>query len=847
MRRCILLLILLMCKHVGAQEPAAPPILVLDSGGHTALIRKVLFTKDGRELITASWDKTIRTWDVASGEPLRVLRPPIGPGEQGRLLDVALSPDGRLLAAGGWGVREGELGWIYILSMTTGRIDQVLKGHTNIVNSLCFATGPDGRTLLASGSWDCKARIWDVATGRCERVLDQHTEPVKGVAFAPDGRRLVTASFDKTARIWSVADGRCEQELKKHSKGLLCAAWSPDGTTLATGGLDRSIWLWRPDGSPLRSFENLGNNVGSIVFTGDSREILYTWGDLDVPGQGAAILDIASGWERVRFAKDDGQVFSGALSPDGALAATASGSAREIYLWRTSDAGQVQCLVGKGRPVWSAGWSPDGQMIAWGHTRKFASRNDRGPLEQTFRPAKLRRGGLPDASYRRALESRGSLRLVASENDAVNVKQGDKNLAQLKSGYSKDWVACFTLVGGESTAIGTTLGHHILFDTRSRQQTRFFESHTDSVWAVAPSPDGRYLLTASNDQTLRISDLGHDEPLLSFFFASNDWIAWTPEGYYAASPGGERLMGWQVSNGPEQAGRFLPASRFHKSLYRPDVIKLLLETGSVTAALERLNEPPRTVSDVLPPWVLITSPDPDLSGMRLDKPELTVRAKAKAHPGHPVTAFRLMLDDRPYEGNEGRKDVRDEPASGRERAASWQVTLDPGRHRLAVVAESDVSNGRSDEVEVIYDVQRAAEPRLYALLIGVADYEDESLRLKYAADDAELLERTLRDKAKSAFAGGLEVRRCLDRKATKQAFLEGLKWLKEVMKPQDVGIIFFSGHGYRDNDDIFYMLPAEVKRDSIDATALDGALLKRKLASIKGAPGLARCLLLRRR
>ena len=235
MRRCILLLILLMCKHVGAQEPAAPPILVLDSGGHTALIRKVLFTKDGRELITASWDKTIRTWDVASGEPLRVLRPPIGPGEQGRLLDVALSPDGRLLAAGGWGVREGELGWIYILSMTTGRIDQVLKGHTNIVNSLCFATGPDGRTLLASGSWDCKARIWDVATGWCERVLDQHTEPVKGVAFAPDGRRLVTASFDKTARIWSVADGRCEQELKKHSKGLLCAAWSPDGTTLATG------------------------------------------------------------------------------------------------------------------------------------------------------------------------------------------------------------------------------------------------------------------------------------------------------------------------------------------------------------------------------------------------------------------------------------------------------------------------------------------------------------------------------------------------------------------------------------------------------------------------------------
>ena len=161
------------------------------------------------------------------------------------------------------------------------------------------------------------------------------------------------------------------------------------------------------------------------------------------------------------------------------------------------------------------------------------------------------------------------------------------------------------------------------------------------------------------------------------------------------------------------------------------------------------------------------------------------------------------------------------------------MRLDPGRHRLAVVAESDVSNGQSDEIGIIYDVQRAAEPRLYALLVGVADYEDESLRLKYAADDAELLERILREKAARAFAG-VEVRRFVDRKATKEAFLDGLRWLKDAMKPEDVGIIFFSGHGLRDDDGIFYMLPAEVKRRSIAATALDGALFKRKLAGIKG-------------
>ena len=74
----------------------------------------------------------------------------------------------------------------------------------------------------------------------------------------------------------------------------------------------------------------------------------------------------------------------------------------------------------------------------------------------------------------------------------------------------------------------------------------------------------------------------------------------------------------------------------------------------------------------------------------------------------------------------------------------------------------------------------------------------------------------------------------VDRKATKEAFLDGLRWLKDAMKPQDVGIIFFSGHGHRDDDGIFYMLPAEVKRRSIDATGVDGRCSSASSPGIKG-------------
>ena len=282
----------------------------------------------------------------------------------------------------------------------------------------------------------------------------------------------------------------------------------------------------------------------------------------------------------MRFNRHTNTVHCGSLSPDGTLAATAGGDDNEIHLWKTADATPVHRLASKGRTAWSAAWSPDGATIAWGNTNQGRSLEAKSPLERAFRLADLAFAAAPDASFRRAQPTRGASPWPARADTTVAVRQGDQTVTTLAMSNPYETIRCFTLLPGNHAAVGTEFGLY-LFDTRSGKQVRKFLGHTGVVWAVAPSPDGRLLLSASMDQTLRVWDPDRDEPLLSLFFAGDEWIAWTPEGYYAASPGGEKLMGWHVNNGPDQMATFYRASQFRKSLYRPDVVKLIPTTLSI--------------------------------------------------------------------------------------------------------------------------------------------------------------------------------------------------------------------------------------------------------------------------
>jgi len=194
---------LLLLLSTTALHAVPEALLRLDPGGHTAMVNKLLITSDGR-LVTASYDKTIRIWNPKNGREERKILGQLGPGYEGMIFAIALSPDGKLLASGGF-INSGSNERIRIHDFHSGELLQILKGHEVIVADLAFS--PDGR-WLASGSGNETVRLWKRSGKRFTKgpVLQGHENHVYAVRLFEDGGRLrvVSASLDHTVRLWDV-------------------------------------------------------------------------------------------------------------------------------------------------------------------------------------------------------------------------------------------------------------------------------------------------------------------------------------------------------------------------------------------------------------------------------------------------------------------------------------------------------------------------------------------------------------------------------------------------------------------------------------------------------------------
>jgi WD40 repeat protein len=811
------------------------PRFMIDAEGHTGPINRLAFAPDGRYVVSTSFDKTVRVWDVASSETVRVIRLWIGEDTDGVGTGVAVSPDGKTLAVAGIHRVDGRKDagcFVFLIDLATGKVVKALKGHTDMIGAVAFS--PDGKRLASGGRDDGALILWNVATGQSEQVLKGHTKIIKHLNFSPDGERILVCAEDSSCYIWSVSKATLEARFTGKPP-ILCNAWSPDGKTMAAGHQGGLISISEPNGKLLKKYEGVSvDRFTSVSFTPDGRELLFT--GVRGPGStrpGCGILDLTKGEERNGSPFHLGAALHGALSPDGKLAVTCGLPLNAALVWRVSDSWQAAHFFGKGRFTNNIAWTADGNAFACGGLDPVGL-NRTDFLHRTFDLRNFEFGPAPVGNVVRGQMRLGNKLLVITPQGHLTVVDTASNtiLRTFKPDHPQSRVLqCAWLPDGR--VVLSEIRRKLLWDPEANRIVREFTSAVvGDFQAIAAAPNSRYFLTGGRDQTFRIWDPEQSQPLLSFFFTEQDWVAWTEEGIYAASPGGEQLIGWHINNGADQTASFYPAAQFRRSLYHPDVIRQVLAAGSVEAAFQRAGKKYTrglNVLNLLPPVVAITSPA-GLGGVSLEQGRFEVKATARSVGRNPVTKVQLVVDGRPYGGSGGARVIA-KPQPG-EVQLSWKVDLPPGVHLLSVLAESAVSRSVAPPVEVRVAGQTAGLPNLYVLAIGINAYPGD-LKLNYAAGDADAIVESFQKQRGPVF-GKVEAKIVKDRQATRQGIEQGLAWLAGKMTSRDVGLVSFSGHGDRDEQGNFYLIPVDVNARDLAGSCVSGEVLKKRLAAMPG-------------
>jgi WD40 repeat protein len=839
----------------GAQGPG--PWLTIETGAHEGRVNDASADAAGRLLLTGGDDRTARLWSLPDLRPLTVLRPPVGDDpHQGKIYAVALSPDGRLAAIGGWTGSAGDMG-VHIFEAATGRHLQRIGGFPSSIGALAFSPQGD---RLAIGDLDGVFRLHRIPDGARLWSREDAGGQIYGLSFAPDGRlAMASDGGGGRLRIFGPEGALLREARTELGRRPFRIAFAPDGSRLAIGFDDVGAVEVR-DGSSLAriSGADMGgeraewlarvawSRDGQTLFAGGSSAgpLLLGW---DRAGQGAR--------RRLRGQGVDPMSTLVGL-PGGRLAVTSLGGDVGVL----SGTGQVEMAR---RPI-GQDLLPRRDRLGDVSRLLVASSGDRvawqawpGGAWRVF-DARAVRLGLGEAPGPGFADARASVPGLAVTDWADSESPRVNGMAVALRPFEQSRSAA----AGPGLAVLGTQWSLRRIDSAGREQ---WQRPTQSaVWRVNLSSDGRLVVAALGDGTIRWYRARDGAEVLALFVTADGarWVAWTPGGHYAASTGGEALLLRSTGGGPNLPASWEPASARATQFARPDVLARLIDTQDEAVALAEADRgrpgaqpvqmavPPTqrpilesrsTTVQTAPPAApaTLTAASASRPSIRIVSPEshtqvtadsVTVRWESSPR-GTPIRRIEARLDGEPLATRGFDRPGGTSSAD----SGSLDIPVPPGRAtRLTLVAHGDA--GASDPAEIMLHgrpaPQPSTRPRLQVLAIGISAYPDERLRLNFAAKDATDIGNLFR-----AQQGGLyrdvSVRLLLDGAATATAIRQALEDLQRNSNDGDVTVLMVAGHAFNEANQTFF-LPVDGQINRMFSSAIRTSDLTDATQRIRG-------------
>ena len=549
--------------------------------GHTARVNAVAFSPDSKMLISGSHDKTVRLWNVETGELLHTLE-----DHTDYVLAVAFSPDGNKFASsdGDFTIRLWDTHTNQVLHTLIPNDGYFYRDETNWVYDIAFSI--DGKTL-ASADRNGRVRLWDVDTGELllyMKNVDTQGRGAKAVAYSSDGVTLASGNGSGYVMLWGARTGKFWQTVGRHRDGwdygVNSVVFSPDGNILASGGNDRRLKLWDTfTGEQLRTLEGHKNGILGVTFSPDGNTIVsVSWTEIKLwdPNTGVNLHTIQGHTRTVN---------SATFSPDGNLIASGD-SGDKIMLWNPHSGKLVHTFLGNLTNVRAVVFSPDGNILASGH--RGLSKEDQhvrlwdvlsrseletfdehtyswdfedwGVFSVAFSPDgnTLASGGGGDiylwdvkTRERRQSLAPGGTRIsisfspdgqtlvsaTTSRRDSGSIdlwlSRTGRRLRNIYKGHS--YAATFSPDG---SIIAGSVGENVQFwDSRSGENLMTLTGHTGVITDISFSPDEQTIASGSSDNTIRLYDVNTGDNKHTFFGHTSDVtdLSFSPDGTVLAS------------------------------------------------------------------------------------------------------------------------------------------------------------------------------------------------------------------------------------------------------------------------------------------------------------------------